>query len=92
MFFGGDETVILKDTVANNEVSLQFSVDTRSADFSVTITSQASTIKQGESASFTVKLDKVGEFDQAVALVATGLTTGAARARHWRRQDLRPTS
>jgi hypothetical protein len=47
------------------------------ADFSISITPPARIINQGESSTFTVTLNKIGEFNQQVTLTTSGLPTGA---------------
>jgi hypothetical protein len=46
------------------------------ADFSISITPPEKTINQGESSTFTVTLNKIGEFNQQVTLTTSGLPTG----------------
>ena len=46
------------------------------ADFSISITPPERTINQGDSSTFTVTLNKIGEFNQQVTLTASGLPTG----------------
>jgi len=46
------------------------------ADFSISITPPERTINQGESSTFTVTLNKIGEFNQQVTLTTSGLPTG----------------
>lgn len=47
------------------------------ADFSISITPPERTINQGESTTFTVTMNEIGEFNEQVTLTASGLPTGA---------------
>jgi len=47
------------------------------ADFSISITPPGRTLNQGESTTFTVTLNEIGEFNEQVTLTASGLPTGA---------------
>ncbi|MGB6679750.1 MAG: zinc ribbon domain-containing protein, partial [Candidatus Bathyarchaeia archaeon] len=47
------------------------------ADFSISITPPERTLNQGESTTFTVTLNEIGEFNEQVTLTASGLPTGA---------------
>jgi hypothetical protein len=47
------------------------------ADFSISITPPERTLNQGESTTFTVTLNEIGEFNDPVTLTASGLPTGA---------------
>jgi hypothetical protein len=46
------------------------------ADFSISITPPERTISQGESTTFTVTLNEIGEFNEQVTLIASGLPVG----------------
>ncbi len=47
------------------------------ADFSISITPPARIINQGDSSTFTVTLNKIGDFNEQITLTASGLPTGA---------------
>jgi len=47
------------------------------ADFSISITPPHRTLNQGESTTFTLTLNEIGEFNDPVTLTASGLPTGA---------------
>ena len=47
------------------------------ADFSISITPPSRIVSQGESSTFTVTLNKVGDFNQQVTLTVSGLPAGA---------------
>ncbi|WP_455369635.1 zinc-ribbon domain-containing protein [[Eubacterium] cellulosolvens] len=47
------------------------------ADFSISITPPSRIINQGDSSTFTVTLNKIGDFNEQVTLTASGLPTGA---------------
>lgn len=53
MFFGGDETVILKDPFPNNEASLQVVVGS-AFDFTLALSPPSLTVKQGETARYQI--------------------------------------
>jgi hypothetical protein len=73
---GGYNFSVTASGGGQSETTGAFLTVSEEADFSISITPPSRIINQGESSTFTVTLNKIGDFNEQITLAASGLPTG----------------